>query len=467
MNINNISNTNNNQVITFINNTHPPPSSTTQSTPNGTGSVPTNHSVNHSVNPSVNAAVNQKVFVFQHPPESPPRGLAQCIASKPTTRSPSDGMLINQPLPQQRHRNNEQMNGMTAINGMVPINGVNSMNAMSPLNGERKINIFGADLPPLTAPTISNHSVMAKLEKDTKPKLEALTDSQSSSRNVDVADADPDRVAQPVTDPVPEPDAVTDCVPATLSNGVSNGVSDGNPTSNPTSNGIPNGKSPVISSTKRLRRRDARTQSESPRKLKRSRPNIPRLLSDEEVAAMHQDEDEVVMSHLSHLKHFCGGERVSLRHRFEAMFCDKWCSLELFDEIIDINRRTDSDEGDRSGDSGSGRSGVGFQSSPNGGVGNVKFHRCGACGKKYKYLCNLRSHAKVHTNEFGQCFLSILNTDLHFYSDLFLLFFVCFRVCSELMFASFARSGSGERLIMRVHLHCCFSLKYLCFLLHQ
>ena len=372
--------------------------------------------------------VNQKVFVFQHPPESPPRGLTQCLAAKPATRSPSDGMLINQPLPQQRHSNSNDhvpINGMAAMNtmngmsGMVPlhtINTMNAMNTMNAINGERKINIFGADLPPLTAPTISTHSVMAKLEKDTKPKLEALTDSQSSSRNVDA----PDPVPQPVADAVdsvhvPDPDPVPDAV------AVPNPVSDPVPHSdgNLSSNSIPN--------TKRIRRRDARSQSESPRKLKRSRPNIPRLLTDEEVAAMHSDEDQLVMSHLSHLKHFCGGERVSLQHRFEAMFCDKWCSLELFEEMVDLNNCHDDDgesnneerDGDVDGDGKNGGNGSRSQTESD---GNSKYHRCRECGKKYKYLCNLRSHAKVHTNEFGHV-LCCFEFHIDYCSDY--LFFLC------------------------------------------
>eukprot|EP01084_Bolivina_argentea_P279767 478335_1 len=34
---------------------------------------------------------------------------------------------------------------------------------------------------------------------------------------------------------------------------------------------------------------------------------------------------------------------------------------------------------------------------------NGKYHKCSKCDKKYKYLCNLRSHSKVHTNEAHVC----------------------------------------------------------------
>ena len=39
---------------------------------------------------------------------------------------------------------------------------------------------------------------------------------------------------------------------------------------------------------------------------------------------------------------------------------------------------------------------------------NPKFHQCGQCKKKYKYLCNLRSHEKVHANEFSSPSRSVI-----------------------------------------------------------
>jgi len=316
MNINNISNTNNHQVITFINNTAAAP-----------GPLP--------------PASPQKVFVFQHhhqrPPLPPPpshsgvQDVAQCIASKPATRSPADSMLIDRrTLPQQQ--------------------------AMDGRDGERaadrKMNIFGADLPALTALPPADCVVATKLEdhNETKPKLEALSESQSSSRNEDGNGKTLDDDGVPHEDRLSGPDPVRD------------GEGDGR------------------------------------RPLKRRRPSLPRLWSAEEVAAKHGDSGHSQM--LPHLKRFCGAERLCLGQSFGAMFCDKWWWMELCDDVVDLpspstasghghGRRGDGD-GDAEGDG-------------DGECSNLKYHQCGECGKKYKYLCNLRSHSKVHTAEAHVC----------------------------------------------------------------
>merc|ERR1719242_2974720 len=72
---------------------------------------------------------------------------------------------------------------------------------------------------------------------------------------------------------------------------------------------------------------------ESPPKSKRQRMNLPRLLSDDGVATMHKNGENGKRRHLTT---FCGGERVSLRHSFPAMFSEKWCSLQLFDGVVDL-----------------------------------------------------------------------------------------------------------------------------------